>query len=154
MSDGDTGGVLLAIGRLDGSSALEEVAVKFALDSGMALTVLHVLTEEMLDRLRESASEERRYDDTIVEDLVGQIAYRIATIAPGSVLEFRVRVIEGDPARQVLDMLRKGDYVYGVIGVRSRSRVGKLVFGSTAQSVLLQSPCPILAVPLDEQRPT
>jgi len=33
-----------------------------------------------------------------------------------------------------------------IIGVRSRSKLGKLLFGSTAQHVILQAPCPVLAV--------
>lgn len=33
-----------------------------------------------------------------------------------------------------------------IIGVRRRSKVGKLVFGSTAQYVILKAPCPVLSV--------
>jgi len=33
-----------------------------------------------------------------------------------------------------------------IIGVKSRSKVGKLLFGSTAQAVILQAECPVLSV--------
>ena len=33
-----------------------------------------------------------------------------------------------------------------VIGVRRRSKVGKLLFGSNAQYIILQAPCPVVAV--------
>ena len=33
-----------------------------------------------------------------------------------------------------------------IVGVRRRSKVGKLIFGSTAQFVILNAPCPVMTV--------
>jgi len=37
-----------------------------------------------------------------------------------------------------------------IIGVRNRSKLGKIIFGSTAQYVILKSPCPVISV-MDEK---
>jgi len=51
-----------------------------------------------------------------------------------------------DASEEILTVAeeRRADLV--VIGLRRRSPVGKLLLGSTAQRVLLDAPCPVLAV--------
>lgn len=51
-------------------------------------------------------------------------------------------------ADALLDVAREAGAELVVIGMRHRTPVGKLLMGSTAQRVLLESPCDVLAVKL------
>ncbi|HYO40112.1 MAG TPA: universal stress protein [Nocardioidaceae bacterium] len=54
-----------------------------------------------------------------------------------------------DLADQVLDVVRETEARLLVIGLRHRTPAGKLFLGSTAQQLLMGSPCPVLAVKPD-----
>jgi nucleotide-binding universal stress UspA family protein len=54
-----------------------------------------------------------------------------------------------DPADALLQAVRDVGAELVVVGLHRRSRVAKLILGSTAQRVLLESPCPVLAVRAD-----
>ncbi|GAA4344896.1 universal stress protein [Angustibacter luteus] len=51
-----------------------------------------------------------------------------------------------DPATEILTQARSRDASMIVIGLRRRTPVGKLILGSTAQRILLEADCPVLAV--------
>ena len=62
-------------------------------------------------------------------------------------VEHEVRQSVGsDVADQVLDVAREVDAEVLVIGLRHRTPVGKMLMGSVAQRLLLEAPCPVLAV--------
>ncbi|HZD05134.1 MAG TPA: universal stress protein, partial [Longimicrobiales bacterium] len=66
--------------------------------------------------------------------------------ADGTRVAGEVEVVMGEPARQVIKIATERDCRMIVLGVRQRSRVGKLLLGSVAQEVLLSAPCPVVAV--------
>jgi nucleotide-binding universal stress UspA family protein len=51
-----------------------------------------------------------------------------------------------DAGEDLIQFARENEIDLIVIGVRRRSKVGKLVSGSTAQYVVLKAPCPVLSV--------
>lgn len=53
---------------------------------------------------------------------------------------------DSDPADVIIDTARDHEAELIVLGIRRRSPVGKIIMASTAQRVLLESPCPVLCV--------
>jgi nucleotide-binding universal stress UspA family protein len=66
----------------------------------------------------------------------------------GSVGSIDTSIEAGDPSAEILSYADEHDVDQLVLGVRKRSPTGKIVFGSTAQDVLLSSTRPVIAVPL------
>jgi len=64
--------------------------------------------------------------------------------------EVRQLVRGMDPADDLVAVAGEVDADFIVIGLRRRTPVGKLILGSNAQRVLLDAPCPVLAVKAEE----
>ncbi|MGZ4437627.1 MAG: universal stress protein [Nocardioides sp.] len=64
--------------------------------------------------------------------------------------EVRQLVRGMDPADDLVNVATEVEAEFIVIGLRRRSPVGKLILGSNAQRVLLDAPCPVLAVKSSE----
>ena len=50
------------------------------------------------------------------------------------------------PGEDLIRFAKENDIDEIIIGIKKTSKVGKLMFGSTAQYVILKAPCPVLAV--------
>ena len=73
---------------------------------------------------------------------------RLDTELTESGVPHEVRRIEHgtDPADAILQLIGDVDARMLVIGIRHRTPVGKLLLGSTAQRLILDATCPVLAV--------
>ena len=78
------------------------------------------------------------------DDAVGGLAARAG--AAGVEVEVRRQAHDGDAAEAVLTVAEEVAASVVVIGIRRRSAVGKLLMGSSAQRILLDSDRPVLAV--------
>jgi nucleotide-binding universal stress UspA family protein len=50
------------------------------------------------------------------------------------------------PGEDLVQFIKEKKVDEVIIGVKRRSRVGKLIFGSNAQYIILTAPCPVVAV--------
>ncbi len=67
----------------------------------------------------------------------------------GADYEVRQLVRGFEPSEDLIALAETNDAELIVIGLRRRSPVGKLILGSNAQRILLDAPCPVLAVKAD-----
>lgn len=116
----------------EGEAALSH-AVEEARNRGARLLVVNTSRGDAL-------VDERYADDTQLEALRDRLA------ASGVDHEV-VHAIRGRAAaEEILSVADERRAELVVIGLRRRSAVGKLLMGSTAQRVLLEASCPVLAV--------
>lgn len=142
--------VLLAHDLSSATGPVAETAHELASRFDLDLLVVHVVSDRDLEDLRRDRPEQDAYLDVVLDEVRSRIRDEIQSRWGGdAVARTEVRVLHGEPAATVVKQVSEGDHRFVVIGVRNRSRVGKLVFGSTAQSILLQSPCPVVAVPTE-----
>ena len=92
----------------------------------------------------------REFDrDDAVESETALDEVRRELAAAGVEHEIRQLVRGLDPADDLVSVAEELGAEFIVIGLRRRSPVGKLILGSNAQRVLLDAPCPVLAVKAD-----
>jgi nucleotide-binding universal stress UspA family protein len=70
--------------------------------------------------------------------------------ADGVENEVRQLVRGLDPADDLIAVAKETSADFIVIGLRRRTPVGKLILGSNAQRILLEAPCPVMAVKAEE----
>jgi len=115
-----------------------------ALREGMRLAAL---LDDTLYVLNSSTGDQRVDSSFASEDEIAAVEERLRSAG----LRFEVRhLVSGkNGAETLLDLADEVDATLVVIGLRRRSRTGKLLFGSDAQEILLGAECPVLAVKAD-----
>ncbi len=122
----------------DGSKMSED-AVKVAHKHGQAFkAAIHIITS--LEQGPDLKKEDIDRAESKLEKL--KASFKTENIP----CETRAIVSVQTTGEDLVQFVKDNDMDEIIIGVRRRSKVGKLVFGSTAQYVILEAPCTVVAV--------
>lgn len=123
-----------------------EHAIRLAGDVGAELHVAHVGAASVPNP---KGGFDPDRDRAVAVQRSGGIARDIAE-GVGGLEEFEPVGLEGDPAKALLEYSAEQDAEYIVVSARKRSSLGKVMFGSVTQSLLLEADRPVVAVPHGE----
>lgn len=139
--------ILIATDLSEASDAVLATGFEIAAELSAEVTVLYTLTSSHLDELRADLPAESAYVDSLMTRLNADLDRQIARIpdSPGGI---STQVARGEVGEVVLAQATALEADMIVIGIRSRSRIGKLLMGSDVQEILLASRCPVLGVPV------
>lgn len=118
----------------EGRAALDRAIEETRLRDG-ELLVVHSMKGGERDEERQVLTYREEFEQLESRLADEGISYRLVEYARGN-----------SPSEDLLQVAKDEDAGLLVIGIRRRSPVGKLVLGSNAQDILLQSDCPVLAV--------
>jgi len=120
----------------DSAKSALKLAQKDAKSLGAKLEVVNTLTRELPLKHSQIQSREDKLNREVVDLLVGDdVSY-----------ETQLLVTSLTSGEQLIQFAQDEtvDIIY--IGIIKKSKVGKLIFGSTAQYVILHAPCPVVTV--------
>jgi nucleotide-binding universal stress UspA family protein len=128
----------------------------------MTVVVGYVPTETGFSAIKEAVREARSCDvDVVVINVVGPVGYTVPTAADERDLDAvtahlnqsgvrnsrRHVTADASPADVILGIAEEVEATLIVLGKHHRTWIAQRLLGSTARSVVLAAPCPVLIVP-------
>lgn len=140
--------IVAAISNSDQSRDIAARADELARAFDDELHLVHVIEETEYTRIVEKQSNNRETDTGSPEDNAAiQAADGLEEVISA---DYEVIGRVGNPGKKVVEYAEEVDARYLVVGGRARSPVGKAIFGSVTQSILLSTDRPVVAITAPE----
>ncbi|QCC46541.1 universal stress protein [Halobellus limi] len=142
--------MLLAVGPSDRDriDRLTEETLDVAGPTGATVVVGHVFTRDEYEDVLEKLEFDREVDEVSADDVAGRhtTVRDIVDRLDEAGVDYEIRGAVGDHADSIVELAEDVTADRVLVGGRHRSPTGKAVFGSTAQTVMLEAPCPVTFV--------
>ncbi len=126
-------------------------ALETSLKTGAHLHLLHaveepydfaVRVEEAVETLKEAAEEKLQ---KLIAAVKESESYRAIPLA--------CRILRGKPYRSIMDYAREVDIDLIIMGTKGESSLKRILYGNVTSDVILDSPIPVLTVPVNSKKP-
>ncbi|MFC7205305.1 universal stress protein [Haloferax namakaokahaiae] len=138
--------VIAAVDKSDRASAVVEQANDLAEAFDDSVHVVHVMKRsEVVQAEQDSVSDNKPMSVDELRSKTSEVSSDVIDRCTLSVESKAVGLI-GDPAAEIVKYASENDAQYIVVSPQQKSQTGKILFGSVAQSVLLEAPCPVVSL--------
>lgn len=138
--------IIAAVDRSERAPAVLDQAATLADQFGEPLHLIHVMTRsEAIDAETTGISKDEGVEISELRAVAAGVVTDLLEDHPVSVETTEIGRI-GDPADEIIEYAEDHDARYIVVGPRRRSQTGKMLFGSVAQSILLNTNRPVVSV--------
>jgi nucleotide-binding universal stress UspA family protein len=144
--------ILVAVDYSACSAAAVTFAAEVARKFGAALDVVHVWDRPayVADDVQVGhGNDARSLVELIRENAQAEMARFMAELDVPATLDISTRLLAGNPAATLLQILEQGKHQLLVVGTHGRTGIVHLLLGSVAEKLVRLSPVPVLTVPGD-----
>lgn len=136
--------IIAAVTDMDDAERVVREAAYLAVSLNEELHIVHV---KEYSEVKDAADIDAKPSERSVREQAKDVATRIGSRVDA---EFEPVGLIGRPSAKIVSYAESTESTYLVIGGRKRSPVGKAMFGSETQKILLNAPCPVLTVLIDD----
>jgi nucleotide-binding universal stress UspA family protein len=140
---------MVIIAAIDSSERASEVvtqANELAEKYGDSVHIVHVMGKsEVIESKESSIGAEETTDMDAMRTAASEVGLKMLDGRPTTV-ETEVNGLIGNPADEIVRYVDEQNARYVVVSPKRQSQTGKILFGSVAQSILLNASCPVVSI--------
>jgi nucleotide-binding universal stress UspA family protein len=125
-----------------------DCAAEFGLAFNSTLHLLHVVERPMNEKLVEPTQASYPEVQRILQERLHQRLHSLVLEIIKDRCMWKTKLLPGTPGEVLPRYIKKTQMDLVVVGIRHRSKFGKLLLGSTTESILRGASCSVLAIPV------